>query len=123
MATVPSDIRQSKLTREWSPGPVLAEREVDQHTWLMAVRADAGLGASLSLARRLLGLRLAGYTTIVIDLGDADRVTDAVVAALMQCRRKLTVRDGLLVVAAQRPDVQRALARAGLELAGEFEEP
>jgi len=120
---MPSDIRQTKLTREWSLGPVLAEREVDQHTWLMAVRADAGLGASLSLVRRLLGLRLAGYTTIVVDLGDADRVTDAVVAALMQCRRKLTVCDGVLVVAAQRPDVQRALARAGLELAGEFDEP
>ena len=114
MATVPSDIRQTKLTREWSLGPVLAEREVDQHTWLMAVRADAGLGASLSLVRRLLGLRLAGYTTIVVDLG---------VAALMQCRRKMTVCDGVLVVAAQRPDVQRALARAGLELAGEFDEP
>ena len=84
MATVPCDIRQTKLTREWSLGPVLAEREVHQHTWLMAVRADAGLGASLPLVRRLLGLRLAGYTTIVVDLGDADRVTDAVVAALMQ---------------------------------------
>ena len=122
MATAPSDIRQTKLTREWSLGPVLAEREVDQHTWLMAVRADAGLGASLSLGRRLLGLRLAGYTTIVIDLGDADRVTDAVVAALMRCRRKLTARDGRLVVAAERPAVQRALARAGLEVADDLED-
>ena len=69
MATVPSDIRQTTLTREWSLGAVLAEREVDERTWLMAVRADAGLGASLALGRRLLGLRLAGYTTIVVDLG------------------------------------------------------
>jgi anti-anti-sigma regulatory factor len=123
MATVPSDIRQTESIREWSLGPVVAEREVDQHFWLMTVRADAGLGASLSLARRLLGLRLAGYTTILVDLGDADRVTDAVVAALMQCRRKLAVREGRLVVAAQRPDVQTALARAGLELTGELDEP
>ena len=122
MATVPSDIRQTKLPQEWSLGAVLAEREVDQRTWLMAIRADAGLGASLALGRRLLGLRLAGYTTILVDLGDADRVTDAVVAALMQCRRKLAARDGRLVVAAGRPPVQRALAHAGLELAGDFEE-
>ena len=101
---------------------MLAEREVDKLTCLVAVRADAGLGASLILGRRLLGLRLAGYTTIVIDLGDADRVTDAVVAALMQCRRKLTARDGRLVVAARRPTVRRALARAGLEVADDLED-
>ena len=88
----------------------------------MAVRADAGLGASLALGRRLLGLRLAGYTTIVVDLGDADRVTDAVVAALMRCRRKLGTRDGRLVVAARGPVVQRALARAGLEVADDSED-
>ena len=120
--TVPSDIRQTTSKREWSLGAVLAEREIDQHTWLMAVRADAGLGASFALGRRLLGLRLAGYTTIVVDLGNADRVTDAVVAALMQCRRKLAARDGRLVIAAGRPAVQRALTRAGLELADDLEE-
>ena len=120
--TVPSDIRQTTSKREWSLGAVLAEREVDKQTCLVAVRADAGLGASLVLGRRLLGLRLAGFTTIVIDLGDADRVTDAVVAALMRCRRKLTARDGRLVVAARRPTVQRTLARAGLEVADNLED-
>ena len=120
--TVPRDIRQKRLTREWSLGAVRAEGEIDQHTWLMAVRADAGLGASFELGQRLLGLRLAGYTTIVVDLGDADRVTDAVVAALMRGRRKLAARDGRLVVAAERPAVQLALAHAGLESADDFEE-
>ena len=120
--TVPSDIRQTRLTREWSLGAVLAECDIDKQTWLMAVRADAGLGASFALARRLLGLRLAGYTTIIVDLGNADRVTAAVVAALMQCRRKLAARDGRLVVAAGRPAVQRTLTHAGLELADDLEE-
>jgi hypothetical protein len=118
--TAPSDILQTRLTREWSLGAVLAEREIDERTWLIAVRADAGLGASLELSRRLMGLRLAGFTTIVVDLGDADRVTDAVVAALMRCHRKLAVRDGRMVVAAERPAVQRALIRAGLEIADEL---
>lgn len=122
MTAVPSDIPQTTLTQEWSLGAVLAEREVDERTWLMTVRADAGLGASLALGRRLLGLRLAGYTTILVDLGTADRVTDAVVAALMQCRRKLAARDGRLVVAAGRSPVQRALTHAGLELADDLEE-
>jgi anti-anti-sigma regulatory factor len=70
----------------------------------------------------MLGLRLAGFTTIVVDLGDADHVADAVVAALMQCRRKLAMRDGRLVVAAGRPAVRRALARAGLEVADDLED-
>lgn len=120
MTTVPSDTGQTQLTREWSIGAVLAEREIDERTWLMAVRADAGLGASLALSRRLMGLRLAGFTTIIVDLGDSDRVTDAVVAALMRCRRKLAVRDGRMVVAAGRPAVQRPLIRAGLEIADEL---
>jgi hypothetical protein len=117
-----SDIRQTQLARKWSLGAVLAEREIDKQTWLVAVRADAGLGASLALSRRMLGLRLAGFTTIVVDLGDADRVTDAVVAALMRCRRKLALRDGRLVVAAGCLDVQRALVRAGLEVADDLED-
>lgn len=122
MATAASDIPHTQLTREWSLGAVLAEREVGEHTWLLVVRADAGLGASLALARRLLGLRLAGYTTIVVDLGDADRVADAMLAALMRCRRKLALRDGRMVVAAERPAVRQAVARAGLEVADVLED-
>lgn len=122
MATAASDIRHTQLTREWSLGAVLAEREVGEHTWLLVVRADAGLGASFALARRLLELRLAGYTTIVVDLGDADRVADVMLAALMRCRRKLALRDGRMVVAAERPAVRQAVARAGLEVADVLED-
>jgi len=96
MATAASDIRHTQLTREWSLGAVLA--------------------------RRLLGLRLAGFTTIVVDLGDAERITDVVLAALMRCRRKLAVRDGRMVVAAERPAVRRAVARAALEVADVLED-
>jgi anti-anti-sigma regulatory factor len=99
-----------------------AEREIDDRTRLLVVRADAGLGASLALGRRLLGLRLAGVTTIVVDLGEADHVTDAMLAALMRCRRKLAARDGRLVVSAERPTVRQALERTGLEVAEGFDD-
>jgi anti-anti-sigma regulatory factor len=117
MSTAAGDIRHPRSIREWSLGAVLAEREIDERTFVLVVRADAGLGASLALGRRLLGLRLAGITTIVVDLGEADHVTDAVLAALMRCGRKLAERDGRLVVSAEHPTVRRALERSGLELA------
>ena len=43
-------------------------------------------------------------------------------AAPMRCRRKLAMRDGRLAVAARRPAVHRAFARASLEVAEESEE-
>jgi len=117
MSTSASNPRHARSTPDWSLGAVLAEREIDERAWLVVVHADIGLGASLAFGRRLLGLRLAGFTTIVVDLGDSDHVTDALVAALMRCRRKLAARDGRLVVATERPSVRRALVRAGLEVA------
>ena len=117
MAIGLSDRRRAPLTRAWSLGAVLAERELDEHTWLVLIRADVAIGPSFAFERRLLGLLLAGFTTIVVDVGDARHVTDAIVAALMRCRRKLAARDGRLVLAAERPAVRRALARVGLELA------
>lgn len=122
MATAMSDIRRTQLTRDRSLGAVLAEREIDEHTRLVLIRADVAVGPSLTFERRLLGLRLAGFTTIIVDLGDAGHATDAVVAALMRCRRKLAARDGRLVVVAERPAVRRALARVGLEVADDFDD-
>jgi anti-anti-sigma regulatory factor len=113
MAT--SDMRQAQRDSAWSLGAVLAEREVDDRTWLVVARADAGLGAALALSRRLLGLRLAGYTTIVVDLTGGEHPTAAVLAVLLQSRRKLELRDGRLAVLADSPEVRRVLARAGLE--------
>lgn len=101
----------------WSLGAVLAEREVDDRTWLAVVRADAGLGAALALGRRLLGLRLAGYTTIVVDLGNGEHVTGAMLAVLLKTHRKLEQRDGCLAVVAESPAARSMLARAGLECA------
>jgi anti-anti-sigma regulatory factor len=114
MAT--SDMRQPERDSAWSLGAVLAEREVDERTWLVSVRADAGLGAALALGRRLLGLHLAGYTTLVVDLRNAEDVTGAVLAVLLQSRRKLGRRDGRLAVVAESPGVRSTLARTGLEV-------
>ena len=112
MAT--SDTRQPERDIAWSLGAVLAEREIDKRTWLVVIRADAGLGAALALGRRLLGLRLAGYTTIVVDLRNGEHVAGAVLAVLLQSRRKLDQRDGRLVVSAENPGARSMLARAGL---------
>jgi anti-anti-sigma regulatory factor len=117
MIAVPSDLRDTRPAADWSLGAVLAEREVDEHTLVVLIRADIGLAVCLALERRLLGMRLAGFTTIVVDVGTGDRVTDPVIATLMSCRRKLAPRDGRLVVAAGDPRVRRRLERAGLEIA------
>jgi hypothetical protein len=100
-----------------SLGAVLAEREVDEHTWLLVVRAHAGLAAALAVGRKLIRLRMAGYTTIVVNLVDGERVSDPLLATLLEWRRKLELRDGRLVVAAEHPAARAKLERAGLELA------
>lgn len=113
---------RSHTPRGWSLGAVLAEREVDPQTSVLVVRADAGPAAALELRRRLLGLVMSGHTTVLVDLNGADHVTDAVLAALMQGRRKLNAaRGGRLVVAADDPSLRNVLERLGFELDGLLE--
>jgi hypothetical protein len=107
--------------REWSLGAVLAEREVDSRTAVLVVRADAGPVAALELRRRLLGLAMSGHTTVIAAMDSADSVTDAVLAALMQGRRKLTSRGGRLVVTADDASLRLRLARLGFEADGMLE--
>jgi hypothetical protein len=111
----------SPLTRDWSIGAVLAERPIDPHSYLLVVRADAGFAASLDLRRRLIGLGLAGHTTVLVDVEGAGRVSDAMVAALMQAGRRLALRDGRLVVTSEHAAVRASLERAGLELVDALE--
>ena len=114
MAT--SDMRHRTRESAWSLGAVLAEREVDDRTWLLVVRGDVGPGAAIALRRRLLGLALAGYTTIIIDLADGERVTGALLAVLAQTRGKLERGAGRLAVVAETSEARSVLARAGLEV-------
>jgi anti-anti-sigma regulatory factor len=101
--------------RDWSLGAVLAERSVDPRSCILVVRADAGLDASLDLRRRLLALRLAGHTTIMVDVEGGEHVSAPMLAALRQARRQLAARDGQLAVASEHAAVRAALARAGLD--------
>lgn len=102
--------------REWSLGAVLAERRIDPRTYVLIVRADAGLAASVDLRRRLLELRLAGHTTVLVDVeAGGGHLSGPMVAALMQAGRQFEAREGRLVVASEQTAVRAALARAGFE--------
>jgi anti-anti-sigma regulatory factor len=107
--------------RDWSLGAVLAERAIDPRTCLLVVRADAGVAAALDLRRRLLALRLAGHTTLLVDLEGMNTVSDAILAALMQARRQLAARDGRLVVTSEHAAVRTAAEQVGLELVDHLE--
>ena len=108
-------------TREWSLGAVLAERRVDLRTYLLVVRADASLAASVDLRRRLLELRMAGHSTVLVDLEGARHVSGPIVAALMQAARQFAAREGRLVVASEDAAIRAALVRAGLEAIDDLE--
>ena len=101
--------------RDWSLGAVLAERRIDPRTYVLIVREDAGPAASADLRRRLLELRLAGYTTILVDLEGARGVSEPLLAALRQAGRQFAAREGRLVVTSEQAAVRAALQRAGLE--------
>jgi len=111
----------SHASHHWSLGAVLAECSVDPQTYLLVVRADAGLGAALDLRRRMVRLGLVGYTTVLVDLEGAARLSDPMVAALMHGRRSLAAREGRLVVASEHATVRSALERAGLEVIDDLE--
>jgi anti-anti-sigma regulatory factor len=104
------------VARHWSLGAVLAERTIDPRTYLLVVRTDAGLAAALDLRRRLLGLQLAGHTTLLVDLEGGHPVSGAILGALMRARRQLAVRDGRLIVASEDAAVRAAVEQVGLEL-------
>jgi anti-anti-sigma regulatory factor len=104
--------------RQWQLGAILAERSVDPLTYVLVARADAGAGAARGLARRLLGLRLAGYTTLIVDLVGGEHASGAMLAALLLAQRKLRLRDARLVLTAPEPDSRDELRRSGLEVVG-----
>jgi anti-anti-sigma regulatory factor len=114
MAT--SDMRQPQSDGAWSLGAVLAESEVDGDTYVVVLRPEVGLDAALAVGRRLLGLCLAGYTTIVAEIAAGERVSGTLIAVLLQSARKLDRRNARLVVSAADPAVRERLARAGLEV-------
>ena len=122
MDTGASYSRDTQPPPDRSLGAVLAEREVDERTYLVVVRADVSLGPALALARRLLGLRRAGFTTVIVQLPDSARVADVLLAALMRCRRELDARQGRMVVATANSSLRATLARAGLEIADDCDD-
>jgi anti-anti-sigma regulatory factor len=101
--------------RDWSLGAVLAERRIDSLTYLLIVRADLGLAASMDLRRRLLELRLAGHSTVLVDLEAGGHVSGPMMAALMQAAHQFAAREGRLVVASEQAAVRAALQRAGFD--------
>jgi hypothetical protein len=114
MAT--SDMRQPQPDGAWSLGAVLAESEVDERTYLLVLRPEVGRGAVLAVGWKILGLCLAGYTTIVAELAAGERVSGPLLAVLVNCGRKLERRNGRLVVSAAQQSALETLARAGLEV-------
>jgi hypothetical protein len=56
--TGPSDIRHTPLTRDWSLGAVLAQREIDEHTCVLVIRADVGWRHRPAVRRVLEGAGL-----------------------------------------------------------------
>jgi anti-anti-sigma regulatory factor len=105
------------LNHGWTLGAVLEEHPVDELTQLLVVRPDAPESACRDLERRLLGHRLAGRTTVLVDLAGAERLSGAMIASLRRSQLKLGSRNGRLVVSAERPELARALEAAGLEVA------
>jgi hypothetical protein len=94
MATGRNPLRPPQSTEDWSLGAVLAEREIDERTCLLLIRADVALGPSLAFERRVLGLRLVGFTTIAVDVGDGGHVISGLlsvtdVSRLLEVQRLL----------------------------------
>lgn len=99
----------------WTIGPVLAEVRVDPHTHVIVARPDLPQDMARKLERRLLQLRMAGATTVAVDLSGHARVSGALLAALLRARRMLESRNGRLVVNASDAESARVLSAAGLE--------
>jgi hypothetical protein len=103
--------------RDWTLGAVVAEQQVDERTHLLVVRPHASITACRDLERRLLGLFLAGNTTLIVNLLAGSDPSGAMRTTLLRSHRKISHRNGRLLVTVEDPNLGRRLEAAGLDLA------
>jgi hypothetical protein len=102
--------------RDWTLGAVVAEQQVDERTHLLVVRPDASVTACRELERKLIGLRLAGNTTLIVNLLAGGDPCGAMMTTLLRGHRRISSRNGRLLITVEDADVGRRLELAGIEL-------
>jgi anti-sigma B factor antagonist len=92
----------------------LLEEPVDEHTHVIAPRGEIDALTAPQLGRCLLGLAEQGKTDVVVDLTRVTFMDSTGIGVILNALRRLTSRDGHLVLVCPSERVTRPFEIAGL---------
>ena len=104
-------------TSGWSPlEPPFAteDRELDEHTHVVALDGEIDIRVSPRLRSRLVALTRAGKTAIVVDLSHVSFIDASLLDVLVVMHVRLLRRGGSLAIVCDRSEVYRLLELTGL---------
>ena len=98
------------------------DEQVDDSTHLVAVRGEIDLFTAPEFKQRINGAIDAGRAAVVVDLTGATFIDSSSLGVLISAHRRLTGRDGRLVVACDVPAVLNTFKITGLDSVLEIHE-
>ena len=104
-------------------GASIIDEAAGSRSHVVSIRGEVDVAVARELERRVRDLALAGKSTIVADISEAEELTPSLLGALIRAQRSLSWRNGRLLLAGTTQSVREQLALVGLPDLFELVEP
>jgi anti-sigma B factor antagonist len=91
------------------------EEPVDDTTHVVAVRGEVDIFTAPEFKSLIGGAIEAGRDTVIVDLAEATFIDSSSLGVLISAHRRLSLRDGRLIIACDVPEVRKTFTITGLD--------